>query len=153
MSSAIARLEGDLGTQLFDGSVMPAALTEYGRRCRRAHSESLTLSRQPGTILRPSLARSAARLPWEPLFHTKPLDLAHVLENVRDRHPDVVIKLRQSKDGSVGLLQSVGGGSMDIALSLAPPNVSPTNRCVESISTICLTLKQVEFVVPGGRKQ
>lgn len=110
MSSAIARLERDLGTQLSDGSAMPAALTEYGRRCRRAHSESLTLSRQPGTTLRPSLARSAARLPWEPLFHTEPLDLAHVLENVRDRHPDVVIKLRQSKDGSVGLLQSVAAG-------------------------------------------
>ena len=30
MSSAIARLERDLGAQLFDGSVMPAALQSVG---------------------------------------------------------------------------------------------------------------------------
>jgi DNA-binding transcriptional LysR family regulator len=143
-SSAIARLERDLGVQLFDRSVMPVALTEHGRRCRRAHSGSLTLSRQPATTLRPSLARSAARLPWEPLSHTGRLDLARVLANVRDRHPDVVIKLRQSNERSVGLLQSGGGGSMDIALSLAPPNMSLINRRVESLPTICLTLNRLD---------
>jgi hypothetical protein len=36
-----------------------------GRRCRRAHSASLTLSRQPGTTFRPSPARSAALSRWE----------------------------------------------------------------------------------------
>jgi len=37
--------------------------------------------------------------------------------------PTLSFKLRQPKDGSVRLLQSVGGGSMDIALSPLKPNL------------------------------
>lgn len=37
-------------------------------------------------------------------------DLARVLSNVRERRLDFVIKLHQSKDGSVRFLQSADGG-------------------------------------------
>jgi DNA-binding transcriptional LysR family regulator len=48
---------------------------------------------------------------------TGPLDLGAVLADLRDRHPDVIIKLRQSLTGSAGNLQAVQDGSMDIALT------------------------------------
>jgi hypothetical protein len=121
-------------------------LTEHGRRCRRAHSGYLTLSRQPTTTLRPSLARSAARLPWESLSYTRPLDLARVLANVHERHPDVSLNCDSPR--TVQWAPAIGRRRVN-ALSLAPSNMSPINRHVESLPTICLTFKQVGLVVPG----
>jgi hypothetical protein len=68
MWSAIARLERNPGgAAVRPGRHANSPDGAWGGACRRAHSGSLTLSRQPGTTLRPSLARSAARLRWEPL--------------------------------------------------------------------------------------
>ena len=76
-------VKANLGMRLFDRGVMPVALTERGRRCRRAPSGSLMLSGQPGRKSRPSLARSAARHLGNHSPY-RPLDLARVPANVRD---------------------------------------------------------------------
>jgi hypothetical protein len=126
---------------------MPVALTEHGRRCRRAHSGYLTLSRQPTTTLRPPLARSAARLPWEPLSHIGPLDLARVLANVHDRHPNVSLNCASPR--TVRWAPAIGRRWVN-ALSLAPSNMSLINRRMESLPNHLLNVKQFGLVVPGA---
>ena len=65
-------------------------------------------------------------------FNTGTLDLAEMLERVRDRHPGVIVKLRQSSSGSAGNLRSVRDGSVDIALCASGGNghVSDLSRGV-----------------------
>ena len=71
-------------------------------------------------------------------LNTGTLDLAEVLARIRDRHPGVIVKLRQSSSGSAGNLQSVRDGSVDIALCASGGNgfTSATSRA-ESSSTTC----------------
>jgi len=52
--------------------------------------------------------------------HTGRLDLACVLADIREHHPGVIVKLRQSKGGSEGLVHAVRDGSVDIALTGSP---------------------------------
>jgi len=74
-------------------------------------------------------------------LNTGTLDLAEMLERVRDRHPGVIVKLRQFSSGSAGNLQSVRDGSVDIALgwplrySHSPAEVIDT-RDVDSLARI-----------------
>jgi Transcriptional regulator len=65
-------------------------------------------------------------------LNTGTLDLAEMLERVRDRHPGVIVKLRQSSSGSAGNLRSVRDGSVDIALCASGGNghVSDLSRGV-----------------------
>jgi DNA-binding transcriptional LysR family regulator len=100
MSSASARLERDLGVQLFDRGVMPMALTEHGPALQAGAQRILDAVQAAQDDVAAVSGQVRARSPWETTLHTGPLDLARVLTSVRDRHPDVVIRLRQSKDGS-----------------------------------------------------
>jgi DNA-binding transcriptional LysR family regulator len=101
MSSAIARLERDLAVHLFDRGVMPVALTEYAATLQAGAQRIL----DPIQAARDDVAAFSGQIRSTVTLgitlHTGPLDLARVLANVRDRHPDVVIKLHQPKDGSV----------------------------------------------------
>jgi DNA-binding transcriptional LysR family regulator len=122
MSSAIARLERDLGVQLFDRGVMPIALTEHGAALQGSAQRILDAVQAARDDVAAVSGHIRGTVTLGTTLHTGPLDLASVLTNIRDRHPDVVVKLRQSKDGSVGLMQSVGDGSMDIALCASAAN-------------------------------
>ena len=48
------------------------------------------------------------------------IDLACVLADIREHHPGVVVKLRQSKAGSEGLVHAVRDGTVDIAMTATP---------------------------------
>lgn len=56
------------------------------------------------------------------MLNTGPLDLVAVLSEVRRRHPDVLVHLRQSTSGSARNLRALQEGSIDIALTADPPN-------------------------------
>jgi DNA-binding transcriptional LysR family regulator len=122
MSSAVARLEHELGVPLFDRSVTPVAVTEHGAALRAgaqrildaveaARDDVAAVSRQVrGTVVLGST------------LNTGPLDLAAVLTGVRDQHPGIVVHVRQSTAGSAGNLSAVADGSMDIALTASTAN-------------------------------
>lgn len=55
---------------------------------------------------------------------TGPLDLAAVLAGLRERHPGVIVQLRQSLTGSAGNLRAVQDGSVDIALTAGPASAA-----------------------------
>ena len=117
MSSAIARLEHDLGVPLFDRSVTPVAVTEHGAVLRAAAQRILDAVQAARDDVAAVSSQVRGTVILGCTLSTGPLDLAAVLADLRDRHPDVIIKLRQSLTGSAGNLEAVLDGSMDIALT------------------------------------
>ncbi len=107
MSSAIARLERELGVQLFDRGVTPVALTEHGVALKAGAQrilEAVQATRDDVTAVS-GLVRGTVTL--ASTLNTGTIDLALVIASLRDRHPGVIVKLRQSPTGSVGHLQAV----------------------------------------------
>ena len=117
MSSAIARLEHDLGVSLFDRSVTPVAVTEHGAALQAAAQRILDAVQAARDDVAAVSGQVRGTVILGCTLSTGPLDLGAVLADLRDRHPDVIIKLRQSLTGSAGNLQAVLDGSMDIALT------------------------------------
>jgi DNA-binding transcriptional LysR family regulator len=117
MSSAIARLEHDLGVSLFDRSVTPVAVTEHGAALQAAAQRILDAVQAARDDVAAVSGQVRGTVILGCTLSTGPLDLGAVLADLRDRHPDVIIKLRQSLTGSAGNLQAVQDGSMDIALT------------------------------------
>lgn len=115
MSCAIARLEKELGATLFHRNGSPLILTEHGVALQgpaRRILEAVQVARDEVAAVSGQV-RGTVTL--GSTLHTGGIDLAAVLAEVRDRHPDVVIKLRQW--GSAELVQAVRDGSVDIALT------------------------------------
>jgi DNA-binding transcriptional LysR family regulator len=126
MSSAIARLEHDLGVSLFDRSVTPVAVTEHGAALQAAAQRILDAVQAARDDVAAVSGQVRGTVILGCTLSTGPLDLGAVLADLRDRHPDVVIKLRQSLTGSAGNLQAVQDGSMDIALTAgSAPTAGP----------------------------
>ncbi|MFF2526432.1 LysR family transcriptional regulator [Streptomyces liangshanensis] len=125
MSSAIARLERDLGVELFDRTVTPVAVTEHGEALRTAAQRVLDAVRSARDEVHAVGGRVRGTVVLGSTFSTGPLDLATVLTGLRTRHPEVVVQLRQSSAGSTGNLLAVLDGSLDIALTASnerPPD-------------------------------
>lgn len=125
MSSAIARLERDLGVALFDRSVTPVAVTEHGDALRTAAQRVLDAVRGARDEVHAVSGRVRGTVVLGSTFSTGPLDLATVLTGLRTRHPEVVVQLRQSSEGSTGNLRAILDGSLDIALTVGderPPD-------------------------------
>jgi DNA-binding transcriptional LysR family regulator len=117
MSSAIARLEHDLGAPLFDRSVTPVAVTEHGAVLRAAAQRILDAVQAARDDVAAVSGQVRGTVILGCTLNTGLLDLGAVLADLRDRHPGVIIQLRQSPTGSAGNLRAVLDGSMDIALT------------------------------------
>jgi DNA-binding transcriptional LysR family regulator len=117
MSSAVARLEHELGVSLFDRSVTPVAVTGPGRALQAGARRVLEAVQATRDEVAAISGRVAGPVILGCTLHTGPLDLAAVLAALRDRHPGVIVQLRQSITGSAGNLDAVADGAMDIALT------------------------------------
>jgi DNA-binding transcriptional LysR family regulator len=126
MSSAIARLERDLGVPLFDRSATPIALTVHGAALQAGARRILEAVQAARDDVAAVSGQVRGTVTLGSTLHTGPLDLAEVLAKVRDRYPAVIIQLRQSSSGSIGLLQAVRDGSMDITLCASAANHVPS---------------------------
>jgi DNA-binding transcriptional LysR family regulator len=123
MSSAIARLEHELGVPLFDRSVTPVTVTEHGAALQPAAQRVLDAVQAARDDVAAVSGQVRGTVVLGCTLSTGPLDLGAVLADLRDRHPGIVIQLRQSLTGSAGNLRAVLDGAMDIALTagLADP--------------------------------
>ena len=132
MSSAIARLEHDLGVPLFDRSVTPVAVTEHGAVLQAAAQRILDAVQAARDEVAAVSGQVRGSVILGCTLSTGPLDLGAALADLRDRHPGVIIGLRQSLAGSAGNLRAVQDGSMDIALtaSTAHPETGQPPRGV-----------------------
>jgi DNA-binding transcriptional LysR family regulator len=120
MSSAMARLETELGVTLFDRSVTPVTPTEHGFALQLGAQRILDAVNAARDDLATVSGQVRGTVVLGSTLHRGTLDLAAVLVKARDRYPDVVVQLRQSARGSVGNLAAVLDGSMDIALTASP---------------------------------
>jgi DNA-binding transcriptional LysR family regulator len=120
MSHAIARLEQDLGATLFDRSGSRITLTAQGAALQAA-AERISVAVEAARD-EVAAARGHVRgtVTLGSTLHTGPLDLVAVFSELRECHPGVVVQLRQAPAGSMGLVQAVRDGSMDIALTASP---------------------------------
>jgi DNA-binding transcriptional LysR family regulator len=123
MSCAIARLEKELEATLFDRNVTPLALTEHGAALQGPAQRILDAVQAARDEVAAVSGQVRGTVTLGSTLHTGRIDLAGVLADVRDRHPDVVIKLRQW--GSAELVQAVRDGSLDIALTASPLGHEP----------------------------
>lgn len=151
MSAAIARLEHELGVSLFDRSVTPVAVTEHGAALQAGAQRIL----EAVQAARDDIAAVSGRIRGPVILGctslTGPLDLAAVLAGLRDRHPGVIVQLRQSLAGSAGNLQAVVDGSMDIALTAGPADPGP-GRPPRGVILSPLVSEPLVFVCPAGHR-
>ncbi|MFB7493196.1 LysR family transcriptional regulator [Streptomyces sp. NPDC056161] len=143
MSSAIGRLERDLGAVLFDRSVTPIAVTGQGAALRAAAQRVLDAARSARDEVDAVSDRVRGTVVLGSTLSTGPLDLAVVLTAMRSRHPEVVVQLRQSSAGSAGNLRAVLDGSLDIALTASG------ERPPDGILLRPLTDEPLAFVCPS----
>lgn len=125
MSSAIARLERELGVPLFDRSVTPVALTEHGEALRAGTHRILAAVQAARDDVAAVSGEVRGTVTLACTFNTGTLDLAGVLAGIRDRHPGVVVKLRQSSSGTAGNLQALRDGTVDVALCASDGDIMP----------------------------
>ena len=133
MSSAVARLEHELGVPLFDRSVTPVAVTEHGAALRASAQRVLDAVEAARDDVAAVSGQVRGTVVLGTTLSTGPLDLAAVLTDVRDQHPGLVVHVRQSTAGSAGNLSAVADGSMDIALTAStasPETGHPSRRIV-----------------------
>ena len=117
MSCAMARLEQDLGVPLFDRTVTPIALTDQGAALQAAAQRILDAVQAARDDVAAVSGQVRGSVTLGSMLHTGRIDLARVLSDIREQHPGVIVKLRQSKAGSDGLVQAVRDGAADIALT------------------------------------
>jgi DNA-binding transcriptional LysR family regulator len=122
MSSAIARLEHELGVSLFDRSLTPVALTEHGAVLRASAQHILDAVQAARDDVAAVGGDVRGTVILGCTLNTGPLDLSAVLSELRHSHPGIVIQLRQSLTGSAGNLRGVLERSMDIALTASTAN-------------------------------
>ena len=133
MSCAIARLEKELGATLFYRNMTPLTLTEHGVALQGPARRILDAVQAASDEVAAVSCQVRGTVTLGSTLHTGRIDLAGVLAGVRDKHPDVVIKLRQS--GSAELVQAVRDGSVDIALTAIQRGNEP--RGIELHRLLC----------------
>jgi DNA-binding transcriptional LysR family regulator len=151
MSAAVARLEHELGVSLFDRSVTPVTVTEHGAALQAAALRIVEAVQAARDDVAAVSGRVRGTVILGCTLHTGPLDLAAVLAGLRDRHPGVIVHLRQSLAGSAGNLQAVIDGSMDIALTASPADAGP-GRPPRGVLLTPLISEPLVFVCPADHR-
>jgi DNA-binding transcriptional LysR family regulator len=120
VSTAVAKLERELGVVLLDRSKPQVRLTPAGRAFLPEVRATLTAAR----LAKESALRFHGQLSGTvdvgTMMSTGPIDLPEALGRFHRAHPLVSVRLRQNVSGSAGHLAAIADGSLDIALVAAP---------------------------------
>jgi DNA-binding transcriptional LysR family regulator len=120
MSHAIARLEQDLGATLFDRSGSRVTLTAQGAVLQKAAERLIAEAGAARDEVAAASGHIRGTVTLGSTLHTGRLQLAAVFSEIRECHPGVIVHLRQAQVGSIGMVQAVSDGSLDIALNANP---------------------------------
>jgi DNA-binding transcriptional LysR family regulator len=122
LSASVARLEKELGVELFDRSKRQIALTPAGRVFLDHAREVMHTAHRARTAVDVFRDQLTGTVTVGTLMSWGTLNLPAALEEFRRSNPLVTVQLRQSVAGSAGHLTAIADGRMDLALvSIASP--------------------------------
>ncbi|MGV9714262.1 LysR family transcriptional regulator [Gordonia sp. NPDC003424] len=121
VSTAVAKLERELGERLFDRTSTVLVLTDAGRAvieparaAQRARADVFDAISGVRGDIRGEVAVGA-------LVNVVSIDLASAFAEVHRRHPGITIAMRQNPRGSAGNIVGVRSGTLDLAFLGAYP--------------------------------
>jgi DNA-binding transcriptional LysR family regulator len=116
LSASVARLEKELGVELFDRSKRQIVLTAPGEVFLQHARDVIHTAQRARSSVADYRDQLTGTVTLGTLMSWGALDLAAVLEEFRRLHPMVTVQLRQSLTGSAGHLDAIADGKMDLAL-------------------------------------
>jgi DNA-binding transcriptional LysR family regulator len=116
LSASVARLEKELGVELFDRSKRQIMLTAPGEVFLQHAREVIHTAQRAQSSVADYRDQLTGTVTLGTLMSWGRLNLAAVLEEFRRLHPLVTVQLRQSLTGSAGHLDAIADGKMDLAL-------------------------------------
>lgn len=146
VSAGIKQLEHDLGAELF---------IRQGRTIRLAPAGEVLLPHAQAIIARTQSARDAVdavrgvvrgTVELGTLSHLGTLDMAQVLLQIHRDYPEVVIKLRQTVQGTRSSMAAVLDGSLDLAL------LSVNETTIQGVELHQIHAEPMLFVVPEAHR-
>jgi DNA-binding transcriptional LysR family regulator len=116
LSASVARLEKELGVELFDRSKRQIVLTAPGEVFLHHARDVIHTAQRAQSSVADYRDQLTGTVTLGTLMSWGGLNLAAVLEEFRRVHPLVSVQLRQSLTGSAGHLDAIADGKMDLAL-------------------------------------
>jgi len=126
VSTAVAKLERELGIVLVDRSKPRVGLTPAGATFLAEARATLTAARRAKDSVVGFHGQLSGSVDVGTMMSSGPIDLPEALGRFHRAHPLVSVRLRQNVSGSAGHLAAIAEGSLDIAL-VAAPNTAPAS--------------------------
>jgi len=125
LSSSIAKLERELGVDLFDRSRQQIRLTAAGEQFRAHAYDVLRAARTAAESIEAHRGALSGTVQFGSLISFGPMDVAHALGEFHRAHPFVRLRLRLSQSGASAYLAALMEGSLDLALVSVPNRIPP----------------------------
>jgi DNA-binding transcriptional LysR family regulator len=125
LSTSVAKLERELGVQLFDRSRQQIALTPAGEHFRAHCYEVLRAARAATEAVDTYRGTLSGTVEFGSLISFGAMDVARALGDFHRAHPFVRLRLRLSQAGASAYLTALIEGSLDLALVSAPDRRPP----------------------------
>jgi DNA-binding transcriptional LysR family regulator len=126
VSTAVAKLERELGIVLVDRSKPRVGLTPAGAAFLAEARATLTAARRAKDSVVGFHGQLSGSVDVGTMMSSGPIDLPEALGRFHRAHPLVAVRLRQNVSGSAGHLAAIAEGSLDVAL-VAAPNAVPAS--------------------------
>lgn len=125
ISTSVAKLERELGVQLFDRSRQQIELTVAGERFLAQAHELLRVAGAAAESVASSRGRLMGTVEFGSLISYGPMDVAGVLGKFHREHPFVRLRLQLNQAGASAYLSALVDGSLDLALVSVPNRFPP----------------------------
>lgn len=116
LSAAVGRLEKELGVELFDRSKRQIVLTAAGEVFLDHAREVILAARRAQSSTEEYRGQLMRTVALGTLMTWGGVNLPAALDDFRQSHPKVTVRLRQNTTGSAGHLAAIADGQMDLAL-------------------------------------
>ncbi|PJM93143.1 LysR family transcriptional regulator [Streptomyces sp. CB01373] len=116
VSTAVGKLERELGTPLFDRSKLRIELTPAGRAFLAEARSTLHAAQRAKDAVTGFHGRLSGTVDLGTLMSSGPVDVPAALGRFHAAYPLVSVRLRQGPAGSAGHVAAIAEGSLDLAL-------------------------------------